>query len=396
LIRKASFKAPVLFRLQYRFQQERHLEKIMEEELIYLNALNRVSFLGPVRIAALLKRCGSSREAWHAAAAGLVDIPELKGFVERLLEESRRIDPLREWRRLQQLNIVCLSLNSPEYPPLLKEIPQPPPLLYCRGRWLERDSQAVAIVGSRRCTFYGREVASRLAADLASAGFTVVSGMALGIDTAAHEGALEAGGRTIAVLGCSVERSYPAANRDLMEQIINSGAVISEFSLDTPPLPQHFPRRNRIISGLALGTVVVEASQKSGALITAFYALDQNREVFAVPGNVGSPYSRGCHRLIKEGARLVETAEDIIEELGISAAGGSAAAEAAASAKEQKIDALEDAERRLLELIPYHPLHIDEIVRLSGADAARAGAYLISLELKGLVRQLPGKYFIRR
>ncbi|HPZ11734.1 MAG TPA: DNA-processing protein DprA [Bacillota bacterium] len=368
----------------------------MEEELIYLNALNRVSFLGPVRIAALLKRCGSSREAWHAAAAGLVDIPELKGFVERLLEESRRIDPLREWRRLQQLNIVCLSLNSPEYPPLLKEIPQPPPLLYCRGRWLERDSQAVAIVGSRRCTFYGREVASRLAADLASAGFTVVSGMALGIDTAAHEGALEAGGRTIAVLGCSVERSYPAANRDLMEQIINSGAVISEFSLDTPPLPQHFPRRNRIISGLALGTVVVEASQKSGALITAFYALDQNREVFAVPGNVGSPYSRGCHRLIKEGARLVETAEDIIEELGISAAGGSAAAEAAASAKEQKIDALEDAERRLLELIPYHPLHIDEIVRLSGADAARAGAYLISLELKGLVRQLPGKYFIRR
>jgi len=396
LIRKASFKAPVLFRLQYRFQQERHLEKIMEEELIYLNALNRVSFLGPVRIAALLKRCGSSREAWHAAAAGLVDIPELKGFVERLLEESRRIDPLREWRRLQQLNIVCLSLNSPEYPPLLKEIPQPPPLLYCRGRWLERDSQAVAIVGSRRCTFYGREVASRLAADLASAGFTVVSGMALGIDTAAHEGALEAGGRTIAVLGCSVERSYPAANRDLMEQIINSGAVISEFSLDTPPLPQHFPRRNRIISGLALGTVVVEASQKSGALITAFYALDQNREVFAVPGNVGSPYSRGCHRLIKEGARLVETAEDIIEELGISAAGGSAAAEAAASAKEQKIDALEDAERRLLELIPYHPLHIDEIVRLSGADAARAGAYLISLELKGLVCQLPGKYFIRR
>ena len=254
----------------------------------------------------------------------------------------------------------------------------------------------MAIVGSRRCTFYGREVASRLAADLASAGFTVVSGMALGIDTAAHEGALEAGGRTIAVLGCSVERSYPAANRDLMEQIINSGAVISEFSLDTPPLPQHFPRRNRIISGLALGTVVVEASQKSGALITAFYALDQNREVFAVPGNVGSPYSRGCHRLIKEGARLVETAEDIIEELGISAAGGSAAAEAAASAKEQKIDALEDAERRLLELIPYHPLHIDEIVRLSGADAARAGAYLISLELKGLVRQLPGKYFIRR
>lgn len=367
----------------------------MEEELIYLNALNRVSFLGPARIAALLKRCGSSREAWSATAVGLDDLPELKGFVERLLDERRRIDPQREWQRLQQLNINCLSLNSPDYPPLLKQISQPPPLIYCRGEWREYDNLAVAIVGSRRCTFYGKEVASRLAGDLAAAGFTVVSGMALGIDTAAHDGALEAKGRSIAVLGCSVERCYPAANRDLMARIIKNGAVMSEFPLDTPPLPQHFPRRNRIISGLALGTVVVEASQKSGALITAFCALDQNREVFAVPGNIGSPYSRGSHRLLKEGARLVETAEDIIEELGITTTGGSPAAEAAAKAGEQKIAALEDDERRILELIPYQPLHIDEIVRLSGEDAARAGANLLSLELKGLIRQLPGKYFIR-
>ncbi len=366
----------------------------MDEELIYLNALNRVSFLGPVRIAALLKHCGSYKEAWQAPESELAPIPELKGLVERLLEERRRIDPLQEWQRLQQLRIACLSLHSSQYPPLLKEISQPPPLLYCRGRWQESDSRAVAIVGSRRCTFYGREVAFRLAAELAAAGFTVVSGMALGIDTAAHEGALEAGGRSIAVLGCSVERCYPAANRGLMERLINAGAVLSEFPLDTPPLPQHFPRRNRIISGLALGTVVVEASEKSGALITAYCALEQNREVFAVPGNVGSPYSRGCHRLIKEGARLVETAADIIEELGVAAA-GSAAAAVAGQGEEQATAALEELERRLLELIPYQPLHMDEIVRLSGVDAARAGASLMSLELKGLVRQLPGKYFIR-
>ncbi len=365
------------------------------EKLIYLNALNRVSFLGPARIAALLKHCGSPGEAWCAPAPALGAIPELEGLVERLIGERRRIDPLQEWRRLEQLNIGCLSLDSPRYPPLLKQISQPPPLLYCLGEWREEDNLALAIVGSRRCTFYGKEVASRLAGELAAAGFTVVSGMALGIDTAAHGGALDAEGRSIAVLGCSVERCYPAANRDLMKRIAQDGAVMSEFPLDTLPLPQHFPRRNRIISGLSLGTVVVEASQKSGALITAYCALDQNREVFAVPGNVGSPYNRGSHRLIKEGARLVETADDILEELGMFAPGGFAAAQETAKAQEQKIAALEDDERQILEQVPYEPLHIDEIVRLCGGDAAGTGASLLNLELKGLIRQLPGKYFIR-
>ncbi|MDI9457779.1 MAG: DNA-processing protein DprA [Dethiobacteria bacterium] len=367
----------------------------MEEELIYLNALNRISFLGPARIVALLKHFGSPREAWCASRSELGEIPELKGYEERLLDERRRIDPQGEWQRLQKLRISCLSLHSSNYPPLLKQIPQPPPLLYCRGTWPKSDSPAVSVVGSRRCTFYGREVARRLAGELVTAGLIVVSGMALGIDTAAHDGALEAKGETIAVLGCSVERCYPLDNRDLMARIIKNGAVISEFPLDTPPLPQHFPRRNRIISGLTLGTVVVEASEKSGALITAFHALEQNREVFAVPGNIGSPYSRGCHRLLKEGARLVETAEDILEELGLDCAGSIAAAGAAATVREQKIAELEESERRLLELIPYQPQHIDEIIRCSGKEAARTGADLLSLELKGLIRQLPGKYFIR-
>ncbi len=366
----------------------------MDEELIYLNALNRVSFLGPVRIAALLERFGSSREAWKASPGAIGEIGALRGYTGRLLKERRQIDPQQEWQRLQELQIDCIAYRSPDYPPLLKEIAQPPPLLYCRGPQLNSGELAVAIVGSRRCTFYGKEVARRLAGELAAAGLTVVSGMALGIDTAAHEGVLESGGITVAVLGCSVERCYPPANRSLRDRLIREGAVISEFPLDTGPLPHHFPRRNRIISGLSLGTIVVEAPVKSGALITAFYALEQNREVFAVPGNIGSPYSRGCHRLIKEGARLVETAADIIEELGLDPAGSSAAREAAA-ASEKKVAALDEAERALLELIPYRPQHIDELIRRSGEGAARAGANLLSLELKGLIRQLPGKYFVR-
>lgn len=376
------------------FLSEISSSETMETELIYLNALNRISFLGPVRIAALLERFGSPREAWQASPSGLAEIAGLKDYAGRFLEERRRIDPLKEWQRLRELQIDCIPYRSPDYPPLLKEIAQPPPLLYCRGRQLKNDAPAVAIVGSRRCTFYGKEVTRSLAGGLADAGITVVSGMALGIDTAAHEGVLERSGATVAVLGCSVELCYPPGNRSLMERLIREGAVISEFPLDTKPLPHHFPQRNRIISGLSLGTIVVEATVKSGALITAFYALDQNREVFAVPGNIGSPYSRGCHRLLKEGARLVETTADILEELGLIDSGSATAAEAAA-AEEKKVAALDEAEKALLELIPYQPQHIDEIIRRSGAGAAHAGANLLSLEIKGLIRQLPGKYFVR-
>ena len=247
----------------------------------------------------------------------------------------------------------------------------------------------MALVGSRRCSYYGKEVAYRLARELAKAGLTVVSGMALGIDSAAHQGALAARGRTLAVLGCGVNHCYPPANARLMREIAGRGAVLSEFPLDTQPLPQHFPQRNRIISGLSLGTVVVEASEKSGALITASFALEQNREVFAVPGNIDSPYSRGSHRLLKEGARLVETAADILEELSV---GPVTAATAAARERELSLD---ETARRLLELIPYQPLHVDEIVRLSAISPDQIGAILLDLELKGLLRQLPGKYFCR-
>lgn len=356
----------------------------MNENLIFLNALNRIHFLGPVRIGALIRYCGSSRGAWSAQASKLEQIPELKGLVEKLLEERRRVDPDTEWRRLQNLGVGCLTLDNPAYPYLLKQISHPPPLLYYRGSWVNQ-SAVVAVVGSRRCTVYGREVALRLAGELALAGITVVSGLALGVDTAAHQGALAVGGRTVAVLGCGLDRCYPPSNTGLMKAISGSGVVLSEFPLDTRPLPQHFPQRNRIISGLSLGTVVVEATVKSGALITANYALEQNREVFAVPGPVNSPYSRGCHRLLKEGARLVESYADILEELQIIPAVAAAAAEAAAGSE----NICTGAEKSLLKLISYQPLHMDEIIRMSGLAAEQIGPLLLGLELKGLVRQLP-------
>jgi DNA processing protein len=360
----------------------------MSDSLIFLNALNRISFLGPVRIGALIRHCGTARSAWSAQAAKLEQIPELQGLVNRLLEERRLIDPEAQWRRLQSLKVSCLTLDCPEYPTLLKQISHPPPLLYYRGRWVDEPA-AVAVVGSRRCTVYGREAARRLAGELALAGLTVISGLALGVDTAAHQGALAADGRTVAVLGCGLDRCYPPSNTGLMKAISGCGAVLSEFPLDTLPLPQHFPQRNRIISGLSLGTVVVEATAKSGALITANYALEQNREVFAVPGPVDSPYSRGCHRLLKEGARLVESCADILEEFQMIPS--AAAAAAAGSESSCTVD-----EENLLNLIPYQPLHMDELIRLSGFTAEQISALLLGLELKGLIRQLPGKYFSRQ
>jgi DNA processing protein len=365
----------------------------MNEELIYLNALNRISVLGPVRIRALQRLSRTARAAWEISAKELETVPELKGLAGRIAEERRRIDPEREWDRLQQLQINCLSVEDPAYPELLRQIPQPPVLLYCRGRLPDIDHLAVAIVGSRRCTLYGKEVAFRLAGELAALGVAVISGMALGVDSAAHRGALAARGCTVAVLGCGVEHCYPPANESLMKQIIGCGAVISEFPLDTKPLPQHFPQRNRIISGLSMGTVVVEATEKSGALITAHYALEQNREVFAVPGNVGSPYSRGSHRLLKEGARLVESAYDIIDELPV---GPLLAGSSAATAEPGAKPLLSEAEKRLLEQVPYHPIHLDRLIRVGGLSPDTAGALLLSLELKGQLRQLPGKYFCRR
>ncbi len=361
-------------------------------DIIYYNALNSVTFLGPRRIAALLEHFGTTRAAWEAPADEITAILNLPDNTDKLDQERLNIDPFKLWADLEEKNIMCISPRCPGYPLLLKQVSDPP-LLYYRGSLENIDRPAVAIVGSRRCTFYGREVAHRLASELTTAGVTVVSGMALGIDTAAHQGALDNSAYTIAVLGCGVDRCYPTSNSELMKQLITGGAVVSEFPPGTEPRPAHFPQRNRIISGLSLGTVVVEATAKSGALITANYALEQNREVFAVPGNVGSPYSLGSHRLIKEGARLVESAADIFEELHLDTPLDQSC-EQQLTIDTPGINLSKD-EKTLLNLIPYQPTHIDDIIRQSGIKVSEASALLLSLELKKVIRQTPGKYFCR-
>jgi DNA processing protein len=370
---------------------ERLMGATKNSELAYLNALNLLTILGPRRIVALMENYDSAEDAWKAPAAELFHLLGLQDPVSKFEKERSVIEPEKEWEKLIKQKVSCVSSACPSYPRLLKELHFPPPLLYYKGNLDRIDKPAVAIVGSRRCTFYGQEVAHRLAVELATAGVSVISGMALGIDTAAHRGTLENSGYTAAVLGCGVDQCYPPKNADLMQLIIAEGAVISEYPVDTEPLPFHFPLRNRVISGLSLGTVVVEATAKSGALITANYALEQNREVFAVPGNVGSPYSRGSHRLIKEGARLVESAADILEELNFQ----TATEEQLTLAGAGLLPDLSAVEKKLLDMIPYQPMHIDNIIQQSGVKASETSALLLSLELKKLIRQTPGKYFMR-
>ncbi len=364
------------------------MTEVDQDQLIYLNALNRISFLGPKRITALIDHYERAKKAWKAPVEDLSRVSALHGDIDRLNHERAKIDPDQEWKRLKEQKIGCISVDAENYPSLLKQLPWPPPILYYRGDLNRITQPAVAIVGSRRSTFYGKEVAHRLAGELAAAGMSVVSGMALGIDTAAHRGALEYNGYTIAVMGCGLDHCYPPANRDLMDQIISTGVALSEFPVGTKPLPNHFPQRNRIISGISLGTVVVEATAKSGSLITANYALEQNREVFAVPGNVGSPYSRGCHQLIKDGARLVESAADILSEIYID------------SPVEEQLTiehavSLSEKEKSLLVLIPYQPMHVDDIIHGCNSSAAEVIGALLSMELKKVIRQTPGKYFCR-
>ncbi|MGM0651453.1 MAG: DNA-processing protein DprA [Bacillota bacterium] len=362
------------------------------KDLIYYNALNNISQLGARRIPVLLQYFDSAENAWNASLDELKTVLGLPDGCEQLQKERLKIDPDKHWSELHIKGISCISPSCPEYPSLLKQIPHPP-FLYYRGSLKGTEKPSVAIVGSRRCTFYGREAAHKLASELTEDGISIVSGMALGVDTAAHKGALEKNGYTVAVLGCGVDICYPRNNKDLMEQIASSGAVISEFVPGTAPLPANFPQRNRIISGLSLGTVVVEATAKSGSLITANLALEQNREVFAVPGNIGSPYSRGSHRLIKEGARLVESAADIMEELQPGLPGSDD------SGQQLEMEFIESSltkeEKSLLNIMPYQPIHIDKIIQESNSKASEVTATLLSLELKKTIRQTPGKYFSR-
>lgn len=309
------------------------------------------------------------------------------------IQNANDFDVEYELRQAEEIGARFILWGSDEYPKNLKFIFDPPLALCVKGSLLNQDILAMALVGSRRCTHYGRGQTQKIASGLCSMGFTVVSGLAIGIDAEAHRGALLCGGRTVAVLGSGLGCIYPSANEKLSEQIVESGALISEFSMDSKPDRWNFPRRNRLISGLSLGVVVVEAARQSGALITARWASEQGREVFAVPGNASSPASRGPHALIRDGAHLVESADDILEELGplpefLSTIQGN-------QISDVRQLPLSANERVLLDMLSAEPKHIDQIIEDTGLEACTVASTLLMLEVKRVVSQHPGKGFSR-
>lgn len=338
--------------------------------------------------------------------ASVYEFTKVDGIGSRTAEKIRcSIDKFNVDKELSfanKLGVSVINMLDERYPAALKHIYDPPPVLYIKGEFVRSDALSIAIVGCRRCTIYGSEQASRFAYMLANAGFTIVSGMARGIDTAAHRGALNAGGRTIAVQGCGLANVFPPENKQLFGLIANSGACVSELPLTYEPLAENFPARNRIIAGLTMGTIVIEATARSGALLTAKAAIGCDREVMAMPGKIDSPASKGTHRLIKEGARLIECVEDVMETLGYIGEGLKKHADLAVNESEKQVEGslfdvgrlnLNDSESRVYGSFDGEPMHIEEIISVSELSAGQVNASLISLRLKGLIKQLPGGVF---
>jgi len=368
--------------------------------------LIRADGVGPVTFAKLISHFGSPDRALGASVSELtkVDGIGLK-TAERIASTRDKFDSADELALAEKLGVWLVTLEDRRYPPVLKQIYDPPPVLYVKGSLTRQDSLAISIVGSRRCSLYGQEQSTRFAHFLASAGFTICSGMARGIDTLAHQGALAAAGRTIAVQGCGLANIFPPENKKLFELIAESGACISELPLRYEPLAENFPPRNRIIAGLSLGTIVIEAGLNSGALITAKAALDYNREVMAVPGKIDSPLSQGTHKLLKEGARLIESVGDVMEALGyigdqLEPHASRAAADAAAQAEAPLFDAkqlkLSADEQTIHNCLDKEPKHVEQVIADTELTPGGVSAALISLRLKGLIKQLPGSMFVKR
>jgi len=364
----------------------------LQDEFAPWLALARVKGLGCVSFKKLVGRFGDPTLALSAPPGELGTIDGLqRDAIDGLVGFSRWAEVADDLKRLRDAGITLVRYIDADYPARLRTIADPPPLLYVRGALASADERAVAIVGSRSASDYGRRVARDLARGLASYGFTVVSGMARGVDGMAHETALNAGGRTIAVLGSGVERAYPPEHDKLYQRIAKLGGVISELPMGTKPMAFNFPARNRLISGLSLGVVVVEATEKSGSLITASLAVDQGREVFAVPGEVGSSRSRGAHQLIRQGAKLVESVNDIIEEIAPQLVRRAGAV--GQGAARQLPESSRAAVRKVYALLQERSLQIDEIIENSGLMSAEVLGILLDLELQGYLRQLPGKVY---
>jgi len=364
------------------------MEKIPWKEMMI--ALNTIDGIQTAQLVALEAQYVKDGIKALRNKEGLIRMIGLRPKVAKRVAETdwqEVIETERQEMETHQLRAVML--NDPAYPLPLKEIYSPPPVLYMKGDYLPKDHLAIAIVGSRQADYRGKGLAKTLAASLAKMGLTIVSGLARGIDTQAHLGALEAGGRTIGVLGSGFRHFYPRENRELGERISKKGCVISEFPCQRSPEPRNFPRRNRIISGLAKGVVVVQATRRSGSLITARLALEQGREVFALPGPPESPLSHGCHALIKDGAKLVENVNDILEELSLPFQEGKAA-------ESQPQPKLTGVAALLYQNLGTEPAQIDQLCQMSEVDSKDALPTLLSMELKGLVVRLPGQFFARK
>ncbi|OGI29364.1 MAG: DNA protecting protein DprA [Candidatus Moranbacteria bacterium RIFOXYA12_FULL_44_15] len=355
----------------------------------YLNSLNKINGVGPQKFKLLFNHFESLEAVWRA------DLTELKAskipekLAEKIIFERKNINPEEEWEKLEKENIRMITLTDSDYPDLLKEIPNAPYILYVKGDFdFFNNSPAISIVGSRKYTDYGRQAALSFARDLAAAGITVVSGMALGIDTFAHRGALDSRGKTIAVLGNSLddESIYPRNNVNLSREIIENGALISDYPIKTTAGTTTFPARNRIIAGLTMGTIVIEAGEKSGSLITANLALEYNREIFSVPGSIFSPYSFGTNQLIKQGARTLTSVADILEELDISR-------EKTYNTKVEKNPSSAE-EKILLDILSPDPTHIDNLAKLAKLEVSAVSSTLAMMEIKGWVRNIGGQNYI--
>mgnify|MGYP005835763803 CR=1 FL=1 len=371
----------------------------MSQDTAHWLALTLIPGMGAARVQQLVQHFGSAEAAWKASADALRASPLPPGARDALLQKRSQIDPAAELERVHRLQARVITLDDAEYPALLRTIATPPPVLYVKGRLPTPETPAIAIVGTRSATRYGTDIAYRIARDLARRGVWIVSGLAQGVDAAAHRGALSAEGDTIAVLGCGIDRVYPQQNKGLADDIIlkKRGALITEFPIGTPPSGVNFPRRNRILSGLALGVLITEAPEGSGSLITASFALEQGRDVYAVPANITLSNSAGTNRLIQDGAKLVMSADDILSELRMPPptprpAPPPASAAAAPTAPHWELNASEAA---LLSHMTDQPIHVDDLVRASGLRTDTVISTLTLLELKGLAQMVGSMHYCR-
>lgn len=355
-------------------------------ELKYWASFSRIPGIGRVRLSQLKEYFGKLEHAWKASAGELKRAGLDSKTAQAIVNFQARISPDAEMEKLERFQVKVLSCDAPGYPQRLRETYDYPPVIYVRGELLPEDECCLAVVGTRRASVYGRQVTEEIVADLARNGVAIVSGLARGIDSIAHRAALEAKGRTIAIFACGLDIVYPAENAKLAREIMEHGALVSEYPLGTKPKADNFPRRNRIMSGLSLGVLIIEAGESSGALITVSHALEQNREVFAVPGSILSPNSRGTNRLIQEGAKLVMNCADILEELNLSVI--------AQQLEMKEIVPVNETESHLLKELTSEPVHIDEVCRRSGLPIVTVSSTLAMMELRGVVKQVGGMNYV--